>query len=349
MDTEEKCDIENPCDNICDLDIGRCFPTVEEPLPPGLIQTKIEGRAFVGYLSTIMKVIAPYYGKLKEVTCSTGLDVILYEEFNNKIFTTLQDDYSDLISFIDVGSGKILCSIKSQLMQYWKAKLEVDPYDRQRGSYRGFEAQPGDNIVSKKEQIMAGERKHTLYLNFDMWPTKFITESQAKKVIDSQDNLFLLIPIQYRYYDTNPTIRVGAHHNWDRKTDTGGDSLYLVAGIKTIGKELVEVEDPMEIIGELMSDPDIDIDLEEGSVIVTGWIRELILIFPFMTDDEQQAIRDEEIEGESTMIALIFDPNAVSVTSEDFDLRSTRNYSDLPDIWRNIYEASLEFARREEG
>ena len=244
MDDEEKCDIENPCDDgfSCDLDKLRCVSTVEQPipLPPGIIETNIGGRSFVGKYETILRIIASHYGKLKDedIKCSTGLDVILYEEFNDELFTKLQDDYSDLISFIDVGSGKILCSVKSQLFQYWKAKPD---------SYRGFEAQPGEDIMSKKLDIMRGERDHTNYLNFDMWTTKFITAEQAQKIKDSRDNLFLLIPIQFRYYDTNPS-RVGAHHNFD----TGGDSLYLVATIKTIGKELIEAElSPLEIINKI--------------------------------------------------------------------------------------------------
>ena len=38
--------------------------------------------------------------------------------------------------------------------------------------------------MSKKLDIMRGERDHTNYLNFDMWPTKFITAEQAQKIKD---------------------------------------------------------------------------------------------------------------------------------------------------------------------
>jgi hypothetical protein len=344
MATEEKCDIENPCEKnlICDLDIGRCFPTVEEPLPPGIIQTNLEGRRFVGYVSTIMKVIASYYGKMKEITCSTGLDVILYEEFNDKIFTKLQDDYSDLISFVDIESGKILCSIKSQLIQYWNAKAD---------SYRGFEAQPGEDINDKKLDIMRGERDHTNYLNFDMWTTKFITENQAEKVLDSQDNLFLLIPIQFRYYDTNPS-RIGAHHNFD----TGGDSLYLVAGIKTIGKELIEVEEeepeeepyPMEIIEELISHPTISQGSEEYEIVIDGLIKEYRTLFPFMSNEEQQEIIDNEMEMDEVVVQLILDSNKVKIRTET-DAYHSRNYSELPLIWRKVYENGLAIVPEEES
>ncbi len=258
MDSEEKCDIENPCDDgfSCDLDKLRCVSTDEQPipLPPGIIETNIGGSIFVGKYETILRIIASHYGKLKDedIKCSTGLDVMEVEFFNDKIFTTLQDEYSDLISFVDIGSGKILCAIKSQLIQYWKGKLEVQDDDEKRGSYRGFEAQLGEDVVSKKLQIMREEIGHTLYLNFELWPTKFITDIQARKIKNSQDNLFLLIPTQFRYYDTNPHYREGAHHNWDRKTDKGGDSLYIVAGIKTIGKELIEAErEPLEILHKI--------------------------------------------------------------------------------------------------
>ena len=219
------CDIEKRCsqNSICNINTQSCMRNDSYiiPLPKGIIKTNLLGNDLIGDYSRIMNLIASYFGTIKEIVCNTGMDLIEYEEFNNIAFKHLINKYKhDTIVFIDIQSGKSLCVIKSQLLTYWKTKKQ-----QRRASYAGFLAQPGENPKEIRERVLLSDQE-SYFLNFDMWTTKFIGYNEMEEINNSPYNVFLLIPTQYRYFDTNPPT-VGAHHNWPQ-----GDPFYVVSALK---------------------------------------------------------------------------------------------------------------------
>jgi len=229
MDTN--CSLKSPCnrDHICNLDSSKCVPSFSETEG---IQTHIKDRKFEGSIRKIREQVISLFSESFNVKCSLGQDMIMLEEFQGELLSALMQE-NNIIGFYDISTGHTLCSLVEQLKRYWDSKPKT---------FQGFATQKKilTEIKAEKRNVLQ-QGLSTYFYNFDLWTTKFITKEDMMHIIHSKQSLFILVPTQWRYIDTNPS-RVGAHHNLHR----GGDTLYMVI---PVGKE-EEREDLLEWVNE---------------------------------------------------------------------------------------------------
>ncbi len=175
------CNVNYPCPGgySCDLDIQKCIPSQDlYPLPVGVIETSFEGKKLVGSYEMITKLILSQYGKIKDLTCTDGIDIVTYSKFSDELFTILLQQNSDLISFIDIETNEILCLIKSQLKEYWNMYLNT---------FEGRLEQPGQEFEEVNN-----------FLNFNIWENKYIFQDGIEIILQSLSNVFFLISTQFQ-------------------------------------------------------------------------------------------------------------------------------------------------------
>lgn len=140
--------------------------------------------------------------------CTSGFDNETLESLADQ---TVKDAGENVIGFIHGTGGKTACYNKSDLFRYWLAKVD---------SFRGYVQTPEGQPEEPSEEY---------FFNFPLPPLidTFIDSETAKIILKSNRYLFRLHPTEYRYYDTNPTLLIGAYHNRHR----GGDPYVIVSEV----------------------------------------------------------------------------------------------------------------------
>lgn len=167
---------------------------------------------------------------INDPKCKMGIDLISYEEFNNRpfieIFNEINQDEDEqnqkLIGMINSVNNDIYCFILSQEYSYWGRKLD---------SYSGFILNTIQELEDAKKRYYRGEdglRKD--FLNFSVLSNTFFIRENLKFLkfnspLLNENNIYLYIPTTLRWIDANP-VAVGAFHNYDNNPP--GDILHLI-------------------------------------------------------------------------------------------------------------------------
>lgn len=227
------CDFDKPCkqDNVCNLDTHLCEEKVN--LSPDVISTKIQGKTFIGKTETIHNLLSILFEHEYDVKCTLGQDYIEFKDFKGSFLSEIENAYisdgnpTQLVSFIDIDSGQVMCSIRSELIKSWETQ-----------NYEGFMTIANTPVTELKQirNRINEEASFAYFYTIDLWQTKFITTESMLKVKNSNNYIFIIYPTQYKWYDTAKGI--GVHHNWgessQRDIQDFGNKIY---GLIPIGPE----------------------------------------------------------------------------------------------------------------
>jgi len=187
-EAEEEMEIEGEDENVWDRQVS--FSNILETLG---LPSNAEARYNRRYNRE-------YGNRVNDIVCTMGQDMIMLEQFNDRLLRALQE--SDTIGFVLPSQGRrehVLCYIKEQLQHYWNEKVNT---------YRGVIANSQQEYDIKKNDPV----NNLYFMNFDQLPETFFLLDNAILVSQSQARLFVVVPSAVRFWDTNPP-RVGAYHN----------------------------------------------------------------------------------------------------------------------------------------
>lgn len=191
--------------------------------------------------------ISQYIEEKTPYICSIGQDNINLIEFTSKNFQEVLFNTEDLISFVygptaisrgesDVPdrNTEISCSTKSDLYRFWIAN-----WTKLRGKLAVNYAQ--------FQQIQYNRDKPTVNIcTLDTWTNRYFLRDNIKYIIESNTNVFLMLPSGIKWFDMNPS-ELGAEHNWGDRSRRGdnpdkfGDMIYIIVPINK--KEPIQSDD----------------------------------------------------------------------------------------------------------
>lgn len=235
------CDVDRPCKvGICNLDNNQCEDEkIIQEHKSDSIFTQIQGKKFIGSKPVIHTIISNLFETEYNVKCSLGQDYINMDlDFGNEdssyrgqLLSQIENIYINndipvqLISFIDMNTGYVLCSIRQDLVSLWDAIRETDRYI----GFVAIEHTDENKLVETKVSINSEQLQQRFY-PLDLWTNKFITEEEVTTIKNSDKYIFIIYPTQYRWYDSS--FGIGVHHNWGeesrRSENNYGDVLYGV-------------------------------------------------------------------------------------------------------------------------
>jgi antitoxin component HigA of HigAB toxin-antitoxin module len=155
--------------------------------------------------------------------CAAYSDVIELDDYHGPIPVA---EKPDLIAFIHGGpdlldrldrheSPQVLCLHRQQLLRYWLEKLD---------SFQGKLARNFDEFMQHDDDSVDTIR--TLINNLG-------------PILHADTNVFILLPTQMQWFDTNPQ-QVGAEHNWGPRSKRDptryGDAVFIVLPLNRKGR-----------------------------------------------------------------------------------------------------------------
>jgi hypothetical protein len=161
-----------------------------------------------------------------KLNCTLGQDLMGERDFQDIALVKALTDNPNLISFINVNTGQILCTLLEEEEHYWSSA-----YDRYKGiiPYSGL-------ILDNNGQIEYKFAQHNYFnfMNFIFWSTTFVLRSNLLVINPELTRLYALVPTNIKWIDVSPTVS-GVYHNYDKQNNDnsnyGGDIINIIIPI----------------------------------------------------------------------------------------------------------------------
>lgn len=144
------CDVTRPCadDLVCNLTTKECQEREEE----GYVTAKIDGKRYIARPELMRRMISTLVSRNFDPKCTQGQDATNYIDFRDQFVSDIErenaEDEVEVVSFIDVTSGRVLCENLESLLTWWGGLGRV------RGGWYNFPSFPYIYIHNHDRQLV---------------------------------------------------------------------------------------------------------------------------------------------------------------------------------------------------